>query len=681
MSDLFYKSSEICSSIRSNKNYRKVLDYFREYSEKNFKNVYVLSKPLIAKHDEEENEYLEKLIILIPKFKPLVINFNINKTDDFKDYLDDFIIDIEHYSMKHKYRKILGRSRTWEHLIHSSLESLDDVDLDDLFSQIQIEDEEEKRKSELLVSLLVGSVNDTEKVGKDLPQTTLEKVKRKIVMFDGDQTRFIYEDPEGRLVRIQGLAGTGKTELLLHKIKELYLCDKDIKIALTCHNVILSESLKERIPNFFDFMQVSEQIKWNERLWCLRSWGSKANPNTGIYSLISDIYGTEFKRYSSGVDFEVLCKNALRELERLEDFEPFFDYIFIDEGQDFGNNFIELCLKITKEKVFLAGDVFQNIFESQSKNNLEAQTNYVLKKCYRTDPKTLMFAHGLGLGLFENQKVGWIQEEGWKQCGYELEKTRESEAEKWILRRDPISRFDDISLPETVFLRCIDITEKSNEIVRTIKKIKEENPEVTVDDIGVMFLGAPRYARKTLTELRLKIFSEFKWEINEGYDTKKPKKGKLFVSTQNHVKGLEFPFVICVVDKDIESLSRTERNSIYMMLTRSFLSSYLVVANQNPRVVRQLEKALVSVKDTNSLIINEIPKNKKEIEDINSYGLSLAKPKRSREEIVEEIFRELEIEGDQAQRVLEMMKASQRTETDKEIIHTEISKILEVLNL
>lgn len=33
-------------------------------------------------------------------------------------------------------------------------------------------------------------------------------------------------------------------------------------------------------------MKVQEQIKWEEKLWVMSSWGSKADRNSGVYSYI-----------------------------------------------------------------------------------------------------------------------------------------------------------------------------------------------------------------------------------------------------------------------------------------------------------------------------------------------------------------------------------------------------------
>ena len=64
----------------------------------------------------------------------------------------------------------------------------------------------------------------------------------------------------------------------------------------------------------------------------------------------------------------------------------------------------------------------------------------MLSKCYRTDPKTLMFAQALGMGLFEKEKLWWLDKEQWEQCGYHVE----IEGKRYTLTRDPLRRFEDI---------------------------------------------------------------------------------------------------------------------------------------------------------------------------------------------------------------------------------------------
>src|SRR5699024_7003129 len=69
------------------------------------------------------------------------------------------------------------------------------------------------RKAKLLISLLTGSINDIELVEGEIPENPLDQIKKNIILFDGEQTRFIYRQPDKKVITIQGLAGTGKTEL------------------------------------------------------------------------------------------------------------------------------------------------------------------------------------------------------------------------------------------------------------------------------------------------------------------------------------------------------------------------------------------------------------------------------------------------------------------------------------
>ena len=68
--------------------------------------------------------------------------------------------------------------------------------------------------------------------------------------------------------------------MLLNKLREIYVGEKESKIVFTCHNKVLAQDMVYRIPQFFNFMKVEEQIEWNKRLWVFPSWGSQNMPNT-----------------------------------------------------------------------------------------------------------------------------------------------------------------------------------------------------------------------------------------------------------------------------------------------------------------------------------------------------------------------------------------------------------------
>lgn len=217
-------------------------------------------------------------------------------------------------------------------------------ELNDFFSENGYRKPEEKREVSLIISLITGSINNIEDIGVEVPRTLLEKIRQKIILFDGDQTRFIYENLNQKVVKIQGLAGTGKTELLLHRLKELYTENDTNKIAFTCHNIALANKLKARVPEFFDTMKVDEQIKWESRLWVFHGWGSiKDKSNPGLYALICQKYGLPFYSLREA-SFQRACAKSLEYLKKLLEsdtqIEPYFDYILIDESQDFPEEFV-----------------------------------------------------------------------------------------------------------------------------------------------------------------------------------------------------------------------------------------------------------------------------------------------------------------------------------------------------
>lgn len=108
----------------------------------------------------------------------------------------------------------------------------------------------------------------------------------------------------------------------------------------------------------------------------------------------------------------------------------------------------------------------------------------------------------------------------------------------------------------------------------TIDNIRACNPTVLPDDIGIIFMENIDANFKLASNLQSMIKEKYNWTVNIGYETKEKKKGTLFVSNRNNVKGLEFPFVICIMQNALTN-DFSIRNSIYMMLTRSFLSQLI----------------------------------------------------------------------------------------------------------
>lgn len=638
MSDSFFYTN-----VDSNDTNKVLFEKLEEFSRNKSKQIYVINKPLGSKY---EYYYDKAVVILIPGYKIIFVNFGPDG-DDFDDYYDDFIEDLGHISNKYEYRKILGRPREWKGDFFEKINYSDLLvdNLESFLNQYQLIIKDKERNGEFLISLLTGSINDVERIGGAYPESLLDKIKKKIILFDGDQTRFIYQEPTQKRITIQGLAGTGKTELLLHKLKDLYTKEPEAKIVFTCFNKVLAQNLKLRIPEFFNFMKVEEQIEWNERLWTISSWGSKSDKNSGLYSYICNYYNIPFSGYSYYTSFESVCSRALNDLEELDNFKPCFDYILIDESQDFCEAFFALCEKVAKKTVYVAGDIFQNIFDDKIVSKVTP--DFLLNKCYRTDPRTLMFAHAIGMGLFE-KKLRWLTDKEWEACGYIIEKKDGN----YDLYRKPLRRFEDLQVSGVDSVKLIEVEDNkySDKIIKILEEIHSANPTVKPDDIGIIFLENSNTNYQLADKLQVLISQRFGWEVNLGYQTKTKIKDTLFISNKNNVKGLEFPFVICLTNLMLGDNLQI-RNSIYMMLTRSFLTSYFMLSSSNGEVITKLKDGIDTINKKGYLTVTEPSEEEKEHlrnAIINNKNKEMPK---SHYEFVEQIMDKLKINKEQRERL------------------------------
>lgn len=622
--------------------------------------VYVINKPVIER--KGEYSYDDAFAVLMPNHKIIFINSG-RKEDEFENFVEDFIEDIGYIAKKYDFLEIVGRPRQWreQFTISYSGDEFNSLSFSRCCAESELRFEEQRRKGEILISLVTGSINEAERLGRDIPQNILEQIKRKIILFDGAQTRFIFDEPPKKRIVIQGLAGTGKTELLLHKIKELYTSKEGYKIVFTCHNEILADSLRKRVPDFFNFMKVEEQIEWNSRLWVMRSWGSSRDCNSGVYSYICKYYGIPFERYEkNSVTFDSACKRALSRLEKIENFECCFDYVLIDESQDFSDSFFDLCEKVTSNCVYVAGDIFQDIFEDKQWSVIDP--DFLLNKCYRTDPRTLMGAHAIGMGLFE-RKLRWLSDEEWEACGYIIEK----ENDIYSLRRKPLKRFEDTQNIDClgIEIRQLSSIEPQNyltEVLGIIRGIKEKYSTVEPDDIAIMFMENMNDNFGLASMLQMQIKEEFGWDTNVGYETKEKKRGAVFISNRNNVKGLEFPFVICIMQQQMGTNFKV-RNSIYMMLTRSFISSFFII----PEILEYGKELIEGIDfvNQNGYMKVKCP-SQEEAERLRNTIIGRNNLRKSQYDIIEDILDEFEVDRSRRKKAHNIVETISSDETDRD---------------
>ncbi|WP_201565912.1 DEAD/DEAH box helicase [Psychrobacter immobilis] len=653
MSDYFFLGAEKNSSNAD------FIDSIESYANSNKTLIYILDRPLTD--NKYSYSYNNALILLSSKKKITIINCGHGNDDLYDDFVEDVIEDLSSISDKYQYKSVIGRSRHWRGNLLATEFSITEIeDIPTLLQNIELNDDLESKKVDLMISLFIGSINDINRVKDNVPTNLLDKVKQKIQLFDSDQTRFIYKNPEKKNIKIQGLSGTGKTELLLHKLKDLYIKEPDAKIIFTCHNKILAHTIRRRIPEFFNFMKVEQQIEWKARLWCIHSWGSGKDRDSGVYSYICNYYQIPFNSYSNAMSFDKACKIAIEDIKEKygNEIPSAFTYMFIDESQDFDDEFFTLCDLATEKNLYIAGDIFQSIFDENIMSSIEP--DFLLSKCYRTDSRTLMFAHALGMGLFEANKLRWLEEKEWKDCGYNVR----IEGSNYYLSREPLKRFEDLD-DDFESIRIVEFeTSIPNKIIDIISEIISENKTVKPDDIGIIFLDNSRSIYDNADILELEIQNNFKWEVNKAYESKEKEDGKVLISNRNNVKGLEFPFVICITNRISDGSSY--RNSLYTMLTRSFIKSYfLVKGGERSGLTDKMTEGLQYIIDHKEMLIHEPTDDEK----INiQTRFNYIKQRKSHYDVMMDIFDELSIEIKYRNKLLDMVKNTGLIEADKKVL-------------
>ena len=547
---------------------KKLINEIKLFIKQNTTQVYLLDRVLGIK-SKFNYDLNDVIYVVIPNYPILLLFDDKYNKEQIEDYFYDLKEDIGQLSAKYNYNYILDRPRKWnenwfelrrwsEFTFQNYIENEKIVNLDDI------------RRIELIISLITGSINDINKIGTDTPDNLLDKVKKQIMLLDGKQSHFIYGKENQDKVLIQGMAGTGKTELLMRKIKELYVSIENSRIAFTCHNKVLANDMKGRIEKFFNFMKVEEQIDWEKRLKVFNAWGSKYGENKGMYSYICESYNIPFLNLGEAKNFDNACQHAIEQLKRIENLETLFDYIFIDESQDFGQSFFELCKLVCENTVYIAGDIFQSIFDETKMSDLEA--DYMLEKCYRTDPRTLMFAHSIGLGLFENPPLNWLTDMEWEACGYKV--IREN---NFKLTREPLRRFEDIQSTNSIVVEEYKTDKFYKSVLNKIFDMKKDNPTMEPEDLGIILIDNNYNNMMEYSySLKNELISKLGWSSTIGVETKHKESNSVYISNENNVKGLEFPFVIVILLVDIGNSIKL-RNSLYMSLTRSFIRSYLII--------------------------------------------------------------------------------------------------------
>jgi superfamily I DNA and RNA helicase len=239
------------------------------------------------------------------------------------------------------------------------------------------------------------------------------------------------------------MAGTGKTIILTMKAAFLHSRYPNAKILYTFNTQSLYNQIRDLITKFYRDTEEKDP-NWNNLL-IMHSWGGKAKQ--GVYSRACLRNSIEFiplmqaKSQSFEEAFSYVCGEANK-----NKIEEEYDFVLMDEAQDFPPNFFQLIYRLTKEpkRIIFAYDELQSLNKLSisdtgdlfgynidgtkvvdfSKGSYESgiEMDYVLYKSYRNPLNVLMTAHSIGLGLYNQDGFMQVIEDRdvWKAIGYNV---------------------------------------------------------------------------------------------------------------------------------------------------------------------------------------------------------------------------------------------------------------------
>ncbi len=143
------------------------------------------------------------------------------------------------------------------------------------------------------------------------------------------------------------------------------------------------------------------------------------------------------------------------------------------------------------------------------------------------------------------------------------------------------------------------------------------------------------------------------------------------------MKGLEFPFVICLMQNNLDR-DLQNRNSIYMMMTRSFITTYFILPDDEKNVIRSIKKGVDFVNENGYLHIKEPDQNQKQM--LNNAIINRNNIYKSQHDIVEEIMDKMSIEKSYRNKLHNIIKTGYKDELDSDRLYEIIKTNYSLMN-
>ena len=273
-----------------------------------------------------------------------------------------------------------------------------------------------------------------------------------------------------------------------------------------------------------------------------------------------------------------------------------YDYVFVDEAQDYGKHYLLLCTKLAKgNRVTFGSDVFQNIFQPKVITAQEIFGNAItfkqddfLETCYRTPLSILVSAHAVGLGVYGEQVQVIESVDSWKGFGYEVLSRKEGNFEEnefiTVSRNYKKSPTLVEELPDSLISTKSGFSsiEAESEYVarKIISDIKEEG--LLPEDILVICMddrACSKYFSEITDVLSINGVQTNNIHANKYSINDFQVKGRVTLSTVHKAKGNEAYSVYLVgCDSLCHNLNLKSRNLLFTAMTRTkgwlYMSAY-----------------------------------------------------------------------------------------------------------
>lgn len=455
----------------------------------------------------------------------------------------------------------------------------------------------------------------------------LKKMEEQIAYFDVEQKTAALAQINGPQ-RIRGLAGSGKTIILCMKAALIHLREPNKKILYTFMTRSLYDYIETLIVRFYRFFGDGNLPDF-DKIIIAHSWGGNNIP--GAYYTACKQNGVmpitfHDAKYFSADPFDYVCNDLLEKTQG--NLKKEYDYVLIDEAQDFKPSFYQVCRSMVKNDCLVwCYDDLQNIFNVKIQDTIatfknkygaegidlaklneqyeELTNDVVLAKTYRNPKEILILAHAIGFGIYNDVLIQTLENnQHWIDFGYSVLQGNCKTGDEMIIERPSensplvISSFQ--SPTEIIELKSH--PSKSDEIAWLVESIYENihNENVRADDIIVISLD-DKNSKRDLAHLSsaLKSRGIHTFNITDSFYSKGfTEEGSVTLSTVYKAKGNEAAIVYVIGTEvfEVNKNRRMMRNKIFTAFTRA--KGWLKISGVD------MEKSQLW-KETNDVIAND----------------------------------------------------------------------------